>query len=71
MVAMMLKPITPSSLKMIGVSIIAIISWLPPLISQLFSPFWKAASFFHSLAVLIKIVKYISSVHGYIHDQNM
>ena len=39
-------------LKFISINIIAAISWPPPLISQLFSPrLFKAAPFFHSLAV--------------------
>ena len=40
-------------LKFITVNIIAAILWLPPLISQLFSPrLFKATPFFHNLAVL-------------------
>ena len=43
-------------LKFISINIIAAISWQPPLISQLFHPgFFKAAPFFHSLAVFVWI----------------
>ena len=39
-------------LKFSSIIIIAAISWLPPLISQLFSPWiFRATPFFHSLAV--------------------
>ena len=42
-----------------SINIIAAISWLPPLISQLFSPrLFKAAPFFHSLAVFVWISNY-------------
>ena len=44
-------------LKFISINIIAAISLPPPLISQLFSPrLFKAAPFFHSLAVFVWIV---------------
>ena len=40
----------------VKIYIIAAISWLPPLISQLFSPrLFKAAPFFHSLTVFVWI----------------
>ena len=43
-------------LNFFSINIIAAISWLPPLISQLFSPrLYKAAPFFHSLAVFVWI----------------
>ena len=52
MAAMMLMLIISVSalLKFISINIIAAISWLPVLISQLFPPrLFKAAPFFHSL----------------------
>ena len=40
----------------VSINIIAAISWPPPLISQLFSPrLFKAAPFFHSLAIFVWI----------------
>ena len=51
MTAMMLMLINFNN-GCISININAAISWLPPLISQLFSPrLFKAAPFFHSLAV--------------------
>ena len=54
---LMLKKWLCALLKFISINIIAAISWPPPLISQFFSPrLFKAAPFFHSLAVFVWIV---------------
>ena len=54
-------------LKFIGINIIAAISWLPPLTSQLFSPrILKATPSFHSLAVFV----WISLLLYFIRPQN-
>ena len=60
MAAMMLMLINftmhTAIIKIFSINIIAAISWPPPLISQLFSPrLFKAAPFFHSLAVFVWI----------------
>ena len=60
MAAMMLMLINFNNaqplLKIFSIKIIAAISWPPPLILQLFSPrLFKAAPFFHSLAVFVWI----------------
>ena len=55
-------------LKFISINIIAAISWPPPLISQLFSPrLFKAAPFFHSLAVFVWIIITNTFRNTYMH----